>query len=113
MKKAISIRLDPKIIDFFRFNFPEGYQTGISKVLETYVGTKTSQLAFALGRAQQNFLDYHTQCFWYLRPDLKITAELLPMVKAGLRKNGGRKGMHLAAELELLTKINVEEESYP
>ena len=111
MKKAISIRLEPKVLDFFRFNFPEGYQTAIAKVLEAHVGTKTKQLAFALGRAQQIFLDYHTQCFWHLRRDLKITTELLSMVKTGLRRNGGRKGMQLAAELDQLTNINVKDES--
>ncbi|MCY4372357.1 MAG: hypothetical protein OXC31_01210 [Spirochaetaceae bacterium] len=49
--------------------------------------------------AQQAFLRYHGQCFWYLRVDLKVTARDIPMIADGLRKNGGREGLLLAAQL--------------
>ena len=49
--------------------------------------------------AQCAFLRYHTQCFWYLRADLEITARDIPMIADGLRKNGGRDGFLLAAQL--------------
>lgn len=49
--------------------------------------------------ARQAFLRYHAQCFWYLRADLKVTAGDIPMIADGLRKNGGREGFLLAAQL--------------
>ena len=49
--------------------------------------------------ARQAFLRYHAQCFWYLRADLKVTARDVPMIADGLRKNGGREGFLLAAQL--------------
>ncbi len=49
--------------------------------------------------ARQAFLRYHAQCFWYLRADLKVTARDIPMIADGLRKNGGREGFLLAAQL--------------
>jgi len=99
MKKPISIRLEPEIIDFFKQSFPESYQKGISKVLARFVMQQRAATDFAAGRAQQIFRQYHAQCFWHLRKDLKITAELIPAIIAGLRRHGGKEGFQLAAEL--------------
>ena len=49
--------------------------------------------------ARRAFRRYHAQCFWYLRADLKVTAGDIPMIADGLRKNGGREGFLLAAQL--------------
>ena len=49
--------------------------------------------------AQQALRRYHAQCFWYLRADLQVTAGDIPMIADGLRKNGGREGFLLAAQL--------------
>ena len=52
-----------------------------------------------LDAARRAFHDYHAQCFWYLRPDLKVTLGDVPEIVRGLRRNGGRKGFLLAARL--------------
>ena len=49
--------------------------------------------------ARQAFREFHAQCFWYLRADLEITSAEVPIVAEGLRRNGGRAGFLLAAEL--------------
>ena len=49
--------------------------------------------------ARRAFLDYHAQCFWYLRPDMQVTLGDVPEIVRGLRRNGGRKGFLLAARL--------------
>lgn len=52
-----------------------------------------------LHAARAAFRQFHAQCFWYLRADLEITLADVPMIADGLRKNGGRDGFLLAAEL--------------
>ena len=52
-----------------------------------------------LRAARAAFREFHAQCFWYLRADLEITLAEVPMIADGLRKNGGRAGFLLAAEL--------------
>ena len=49
--------------------------------------------------ARQAFRDYHAQCFWYLRRDMRVTLGDVPEIVRGLRRNGGRKGFLLAARL--------------
>ncbi len=49
--------------------------------------------------ARKAFLAYHTQCFWFMPRDLKITLADIPEIVRGLRQNGGRKGFLLAAKL--------------
>jgi hypothetical protein len=104
MKKAISIRLDTEVLEYFKTAFPSGYQTALSNVLRHYVQTQTHQKSILLGRAQELFRQYHSQCFWHLKPDLKITAESVHIVWEGLRVYGGRPGYLLAYELEQLWK---------
>lgn len=48
------------------------------------------------GRA---FREFHAQCFWHLRKDMKVTLDDLPEIVRGLRQNGGRRGFLLAARL--------------
>ena len=104
MKQPISIRLEKEVLDYFKAQFPSGYQTALSQVLLSYVRAQTEKRSFALGRAQELFRQYHSQCFWHLKPDLKITAERMPMVLDGLKTYGGKKGYLLAHELEALWK---------
>ncbi len=49
--------------------------------------------------ARKAFRTYYAQCFWFIRPDWRITREEVPEVARGLRKYGGRKGFELAARL--------------
>jgi len=49
--------------------------------------------------ARRIFKRFYAQCFWYMRPDLNITRETIPVLVRGLRQNGGRQGFLLAAKL--------------
>ena len=100
MKKAISIRLDRDIIDFFKSEYPEGYQVGISSILRATVDEKIKARLISTGRAKEIYINFHSQCFWHMKKDLEITPELLPLVIDGLRKYGGATGFKIAAELE-------------
>ena len=104
MKQAISIRLEKEVLDFFKSRYPSGYQTALSQVLLSYVREKNHQQSVVLGRAQELYRQYFTQCFWHLRPDLPLTPESLPMVLERLRIYRGRQGYLLAHELEELWK---------
>ena len=43
--------------------------------------------------------DFHVQCFWYLREELELKPSDLDEIVRGLRQNGGRRGLLLAAKL--------------
>lgn len=49
--------------------------------------------------AQKAFLRYRPLCFWYLRPDLKVSLKNLPTIAAGLRKYGDREAFVIAQQL--------------
>jgi hypothetical protein len=49
--------------------------------------------------ARRIFRKFHAQCFWYMRPDLDVTLEDIPVLVRGLRQNGGRQGFIIAARL--------------
>lgn len=49
--------------------------------------------------ARRAFREFHAQCFWYLRRDLKVTLDDVPEVVRGLRQNGGQRGYIVAAKL--------------
>lgn len=49
--------------------------------------------------ANRLFREYHTQCFWHMKPDLLVTEATLPSIIQGLRTHGGRKGALAAARL--------------
>jgi hypothetical protein len=49
--------------------------------------------------AKKAFVMFHTQCFWYLASDMRVTLKDLPEIARGLRMNGGRKGFLLADKL--------------
>lgn len=100
MKVAISIRLDQDIIEFFKNSSSEGYQKGIAAVLRSYKERQTKAEAYTAGRAQEIYRQYHAQCFWHLRKDLKITPQMISLVQEGLRQHGGKIGFALAAELD-------------
>jgi hypothetical protein len=52
-----------------------------------------------LALAQAAFREFHTRCFWFMRPDAKIVAEEIPYICERLRADGGRRGFFIAAEL--------------
>ena len=52
-----------------------------------------------LALAQQAFREFHTRCFWFMRPDVEIVAEEVPYICERLRSDGGRRGFFIAAEL--------------
>ncbi len=49
--------------------------------------------------ARRAFRRFHAQCFWYLRPGMRVTLADVPEIARGLRQNGGRQGFLLAAKL--------------
>jgi len=49
--------------------------------------------------ARKTFREFHAQCFWFMRPDLRVTVDDIPELVRGLRQNGGRRGFLLAAKL--------------
>lgn len=52
-----------------------------------------------LALAREAFRLFRTRCFWFLRPDLEVTAAHLPLIVRGLRLNGGHAGVLMAARL--------------
>ena len=58
-----------------------------------------SQEEAVVRAARRAYREFYAQCFWYLRADLEITRADVPVIAEGLRKNGGRRGFLLAAEL--------------
>ena len=98
-KKAISFRVDPRVLAWFQNRRRRGYQTLMHSVLEAYVDRETKREAWIAGRAQEIFRRYHAQCFWHYDPDLEIGTHNLQLVIDGLRKFGGREGYLLAEEL--------------
>ena len=44
-----------------------------------------------LARARRAFREHFADCFWSSDPAMEITEEDIPLVIAGLRKNGGHK----------------------
>jgi hypothetical protein len=98
-KKAISMRVDPQLLAWYRKKRPRGYQTLMHAVLKAYVEEQTRREAWIAGRAQEFFRRFHAQCFWHYDPDLEIDADNIRLVIDGLRKFGGREGFLLAEEL--------------
>ena len=49
--------------------------------------------------ARRAFREFHAQCFWFMRPDTKITLADLPEIARGLRQHGGHRGFLLASKL--------------
>lgn len=49
--------------------------------------------------ARRLFRLFYAQCFWYMKPDMRITLTDIPEIARGLRKNGGREGYLLARKL--------------
>lgn len=52
-----------------------------------------------LALAQEAYQEFHAMCFWYLREDIAITEDDLPMVIKGLRNHGNRETFFIAARL--------------
>jgi len=52
-----------------------------------------------LALAQQAFVQFHTRCFWFMRPDAQIAEAEIPYLCERLRADGGRRGFRLAAQL--------------
>jgi hypothetical protein len=52
-----------------------------------------------LALAQQALVDFHVQCFWFMRLDAELAMGDIPAIARGLRLNRGRQGFLLAAQL--------------
>ena len=52
-----------------------------------------------LEKARRAFREFRSLCFWSWPKDPEITEETIPLIVQGLRKYGGHKGYHAAAEL--------------
>jgi hypothetical protein len=63
------------------------------------IQNQTLRPAEKLALAQQAFREFHTRCFWFMRPDAEIVAEEVPYICERLRADGGRRGFFIAAEL--------------
>jgi hypothetical protein len=50
-------------------------------------------------QARKLFKKHYARCFWHLKPDLIVTAAMIPLIVKGLRAHGGRVGFLAAAEL--------------
>lgn len=99
VKKLISLRVEPEVLQWFQRQRSRGYQTLMHSVLKSFVQQQTEQKIRAAGRAQEIFHRYHAQCFWHYDTGLEINEENIQLVIDGLRKYGGRKGFLLAEEL--------------
>ncbi len=98
-KQAISLRVKPRVLEWYRKKRPRGYQTLMHSVLEAHVDREMKLEAWVAGRAQELFRQFHAQCFWHYDPDLEIGTHNVRLVIDGLRKFGGREGFLLAEEL--------------
>ena len=52
-----------------------------------------------LALAQAAFREFHSRCFWFMRPDAQLTEEDVPYICRRLRADGGRRGFFVAAKL--------------
>jgi len=52
-----------------------------------------------LALAQRAFEQFHSRCFWFMRPGAQVTMEEIPYICRRLRADGGREGFLLAAQL--------------
>jgi hypothetical protein len=63
------------------------------------LSTEDARKMVRVREARRAFRRFHSQCFWYLRPDMRVTLADVPEIARGLRQNGGRQGFLLAAKL--------------
>jgi hypothetical protein len=49
--------------------------------------------------ANRLYREYHTRCFWHMKPDLVVSEAILPAIILGLRTHGGKEGALAAARL--------------
>jgi len=66
---------------------------------ETDIRTTVPLPAEKLALAQAAFREFHSRCFWFMRPDAEIVAEEVPYICERLRADGGRRGFFIAAEI--------------
>ncbi|MCU0858833.1 MAG: hypothetical protein MUC65_10585 [Pontiellaceae bacterium] len=84
--------------DSIREYFARIGRKGGSKSRRT-LSSETAREMVRVREARRAFHRFHAQCFWFMREDMKITPEDIPEIVRGLRKDGGREGMLLAAKL--------------
>jgi hypothetical protein len=60
---------------------------------------KAASLAARVELANRLYREFYTSCFWHMKPDLVVTAALIPIIVRGLRTHGGRPGMLAADKL--------------
>jgi len=63
------------------------------------LSSETARDMVRVREARRLFRKFYAQCFWFMRPDLRVTNDDIPELVKGLRQNGGRQGFLLAAKL--------------
>ena len=63
------------------------------------LSSETARDMARVREARKIFRKFHAQCFWFMRPDLRVTIDDIPELARGLRQNGGRQGFFLAEKL--------------
>ena len=63
------------------------------------LSSETAHDMVRVREARKIFREFYAQCFWFMRPDLRVTVDDIPELVRGLRQNGGRQGFLLAAKL--------------
>ena len=98
-KKLISIRIEPELLDWYKLNYPGGYQAKMRELLTVHARIQMDKSVRLAGQAQELFRRFHAQCFWHLDRDFQITPSNMYLVIEGLKKHGGREGFLIAEEL--------------
>ncbi|MCC6932703.1 MAG: BrnA antitoxin family protein [Deltaproteobacteria bacterium] len=96
---GVYLRIPKDVLDWFKRS-GRGYQTRIIAILKDHVEEQRVLKIRCLQKAQDIYSQYHTKCFWHMKPDLTINEENVAMVISGLRHFGGHEGWRLAAEIE-------------
>jgi len=100
-KVPVYLKLDKEAVDWFRSK-GKGYQAFMNEVLREFVRECSSREEtehMRIESAQSLYRRFYTQCFWHMKPDLKIALSDIPKIVEGLRKFGGREGFIEAAKL--------------
>lgn len=66
---------------------------------ETVVKDAPTPSVRNLALAQAAFREFHSRCFWFMRPNAQLAHEDVPYICERLRADGGRRGFLLAAEI--------------
>ena len=96
---GVYLRIPRDILEWFKRS-GRGYQTRMIATLKDHVEEQRILKIRCLQKAQDIYAQYHTKCFWHLKPDLTIDESNVAIVIDGLKHFGGHEGWKLAAEIE-------------